>query len=218
MHILYVPDAPVRPRDDYLINALGEAGHVVEPAQSVAEAMFMMSAGEYDVVALDVASLADRPLKRIVEAARGAVLILIADAATAAERSRALRCGADACFPRPVHFMELDVRIEALSRLKPAVAAEPELALEAAARTARSGEIRLPLSVREYGLLDYLARHPGEVLSVERIQENVWGEASDPRPDLVRTNVARLRDRLARTFGRPFIITVRGHGYRFDPQ
>ena len=216
MHILYVPH---RARDDYLINALGEAGHVVEAAADHGDGVFMMSGGEYDLIVLDQPTPTARPLKRIVEGARGALLVLTVDASTPAERARALRCGADACFVRPIHVMEMEVRIEALARLGPRRGGESRdgLTLEAAQRLVRSDAVSLPLSVREYGLLDYLARHPGEVLSVDRIQESVWGEASEPRPDLVRTNVSRLRERLERAFGRPFIATVRGHGYRFDP-
>ena len=88
MHILYVPH---RARDDYLINALGEAGHVVEAAADHGDGVFMMSGGEYDLIVLDQPTPTARPLKRIVEGARGALLVLTVDASTPAERLTARR-------------------------------------------------------------------------------------------------------------------------------
>jgi two-component system OmpR family response regulator len=215
MHLLYLPD---RPRDAYLIKALSEAGHVVEIVADWAEAQALAATGQYDAALLDAAHPDIARVRRIAQAAKGAAVVVLAEAATPAERTEALRAGADACFVRPLHFIELELRLEALSRRAPAPAALGGMTLAAAERTARLGEHSLALSPQEFRLLDYLARHPGAVLPADRIQANVWGDDSDLGPDLVRTSVSRLRRRLERAFGRGFILTVRGHGYRFEPE
>jgi two-component system OmpR family response regulator len=206
-----------RPRDAYLAKALAQAGHVVETAADLAEALLICADGDYDALLLEVADLTDIPVRRLAQAAGRGVLVLVVDRAAAADRTAALRDGADACFVRPVHFMELEARLCALARLGPAgAAAEGALSLDPAGRAARLGERSLALPAREYGLLDYMAGHAGEVLSAEQILEHVWGERDDPRPELVRTAVARLRGKLRGAFGQPFLVTLRGHGYRFD--
>jgi two-component system OmpR family response regulator len=206
-----------RPRDAYLAKALAQAGHVVDTAADLTEALLICADGDYDALLLEVADLADAPVRRLAQAAGRGVLVLIADRAAAAERTAALRDGADACFVRPVHVMELEARLSALARLAPgAPTPEGALSLDPASRTARLGDRGLVLPARDYGLLDYMVSHAGEVLSAGQIQEHVWGEPDDPRPDLVRTAMARLRGKLSGAFGQPFLVTLRGHGYRFD--
>ena len=205
-----------RPGEAYLAQALAEAGHVVDLAADVSEALLTAPAGAYDSLLVEVVDLAQAPIARLVQAAEGGVLVLIADQAEPAARTRALRSGADACFVRPVHFMELEARLAALVRLAPGASTEGPFVLDAAARTASLADRSLVLASQEYRLLDYMARHAGEVISAGQILEQVWGERGDPKPELVRTAVARLRAKLVETFGQPFLVTLRGHGYRLD--
>jgi DNA-binding response OmpR family regulator len=211
--------ASYRTRDLYLARALTQAGHVVDSLESLDDAT-TASADDYDAVLLEVADLADAPLAGLSRCADRAIVVLIADRASPADRAAALRSGADACLIRPVHVVELEARLTALARLSPTLpSALPQtttLSLHAASRTANLDGHALPLPGREYALLAYMAEHPGEVLTAEQVLGHVWGETDDPRPERVRTAVARLRQKLEATFGRPFLITVRGHGYRFD--
>ncbi|MEI9963343.1 MAG: winged helix-turn-helix domain-containing protein [Caulobacteraceae bacterium] len=87
--------------------------------------------------------------------------------------------------------------------------------LTASERSVRLGGVTLPLPPREFRLLEHLMAHPGEVIGVERLQENAWGEASEPQPELVRAVVSRLRRRLRTLSPLPMIVTVAGHGYVF---
>ncbi|RAK60550.1 hypothetical protein DJ021_12420 [Phenylobacterium hankyongense] len=203
--------------DGYLAHALVEAGHVVETAPDLPDLLLSCAGGEYDVVLVEVAQ-PDQALARRIAAAGGGALALVVDTATAAERTRLLRAGADACFLRPVQFIELEARLSALVGLGRRHAAAPPqaLALDPAARTARMGGRSLMLPMRDYALLDYLLGRAGEVVGAEQILEHVWGEVGDSGADRVRTAVARLRARLAAAFGAPMIATVRGHGYRLE--
>ncbi len=205
-----------RPGEVYLAQALAEAGHVVETAADIGEALLVAPAGAFDGLLVEAADLDQVPVAGLVEAAEGGVLVIIADQADPADRTRALRAGADACFTRPVHFMELQARLEALVRLAPGGAAASPLRLDSATRVARFADRELALPASEFRLLDYMSRHAGEVISAAQILEQVWGETGDPKPELVRTLVARLRARLVETFDQPFLVTLRGHGYRLD--
>jgi DNA-binding response OmpR family regulator len=205
-----------RPGEAYLAQALLQAGHVVEAACDVSEALLTAPTGAYDALLIEVADLDEVPIERLVRASDGGLVVLIADQTEPAARTRALRAGADACFARPVHFMELEARLSALVRLGPGLPADSPFALDPATRMARFDDRGLVLPALEFRLLDYMARHAGEVISAAQILEQVWGETSDPKPELVRTVVARLRARLVETFGQPFLVTLRGHGYRLE--
>jgi DNA-binding response OmpR family regulator len=208
-----------RPRDLYLARALIQAGHVVETLDSLGDAAVASAGEDYDAVLLEVADLADAPLAALSRCAERAILVLIADHASSAARAAALRGGADACLIRPVHVVELEARLTALVRLAPALgahAARTALRFDAASRTVSLDGRVLALPSREYALLAYVADHAGEVLTAEQILKHVWGEGDDPRPERVRTAVARLRLKLEAAFGRPLLVTLRGHGYRLD--
>ena len=75
----------------------------------------------------------------------------------------------------------------------------------------------MPLSAREFALLAYLMRHPGQVLSRQQILDGVWGYAFDPRSNVVDVYVGYLRRKLAENGECP-IQTVRGMGYRLARQ
>lgn len=203
--------------DAYLAKALGEAGHVVETASDLAELMLAADGEDYDAVLVEAAGLADVQIPPLAAAAGRGLLVLLVDAATPPEAARALRAGADACFVRPLRFMELEARLLALARLRQAQpAAMPQtLALDPGSRTARAGGRSLALSMREYALLDHLAARAGEAVGADQILEHVWGQGY-AGPDRVRTGVARLRAKLRAAFGQDMIDTVRGHGYRLD--
>ncbi len=207
-----------RPHDLYLVRALGQAGHVVETLNTLDDAASASAGEDYDAVLLEVADLADAPLHALTRCADHRLLILIADHASPAARAAALRAGADACLIRPVHVVELEARLAALVRLTPATPRERRtgLDLHPASRTVSLESHALPLPAREYALLAYMADHPGQVLTAEQILKHVWGDSDDPHPERVRKATARLRRKLETAFGRPFLTTIRGHGYRFD--
>ncbi len=221
MRLLHIT---LRRRDDYLARALVQAGHVVEAASDEAEALLLCADGAFDAVVLEAQDLAHAPLRRLARAAAPAALALVLDEARSAERARALREGADACFVRPVHFREFEARLSALVRLTPHPSAAETLAaggrsgliLDPVLRTARRAGRVLALTSGEYRLLDYLAARPGEVVEPERLLREVWGEQENPSPAQVRSAVSRLRRKLRDGLGAPLLTTVRGHGYRLE--
>ncbi|MCB1102585.1 MAG: winged helix-turn-helix transcriptional regulator, partial [Kiritimatiellae bacterium] len=82
----------------------------------------------------------------------------------------------------------------------------------------RRGESELFLSPREFSLLEYLMRSPGRVFTRAQILEHVWGYGFDPETNLVDVCIRRLRAKVDDRPGESRIETVRGVGYRFQPQ
>lgn len=213
MHLLYATD---RSFDAYLVRALREVGHVVEEAADPADGLAMAGAGDYGGVILDWTAPPDDWTRRFAAAAPDALLLVISASGDEGQHTDLLKAGADACFARPLQFIEVEARLEALARLMHRKGPDPAmLELVASERSARLGGATASLPLHEYRLLEHLMAHPGEVIGVERLQQNAWGEASEPQPELVRAGVSRLRRRLRALSALPMIVTVAGHGYVF---
>ena len=73
------------------------------------------------------------------------------------------------------------------------------------------------LTAREFSVLEFLMRRAGEVVSKLEILDNVWDFAFDGDPNIVEVYVRHLRRKLDEPFGRQLIQTIRGVGYRLDP-
>jgi len=73
------------------------------------------------------------------------------------------------------------------------------------------------VTAREFALLEFMLRHPGDVLSRTAIIENVWDAHFDGDPNIVEVYVGYLRKKIDHPFGKTAIRTVRGAGYRLDP-
>jgi DNA-binding response OmpR family regulator len=125
-----------------------------------------------------------------------------------------LEGGADDYISKPFKFEELLARVRA--RLRPVGSDEPHVLsaggvrLDLRTRRATVGEREVELTSREFGLLEMLLRHPGQVLSREQLLSHVWGYAFDPGTNVVKVYVSSLRKKL----GDDVIETVRGVGYR----
>ncbi|PZF57313.1 DNA-binding response regulator [Curtobacterium sp. MCSS17_008] len=132
----------------------------------------------------------------------------------------ALDAGADDYVTKPFSFPVLVARLRALvrrgSRERPTVLQAGDLRLDPAERRVWRGEVLLDLTSREFAVLEYLMRHPGQVLGKREVIANVWDDDFAGDPNIVEVYVGHLRRKVDRPFGRTAIETVRGAGYRLD--
>lgn len=195
--------------------ALTQDGHAVTTAGSLASAREAISSPP-DVVVLDL-SLPDGvglTLCRELRSARSAVPILVLTAHTeVARRVEALDAGADDFLAKPFAVAELRARVRALGRRGPLprglIHQQGELALDFAARHASRAGVQVPVTAREWAILEVLARRNGRLVARADLLEGVWGEATDSAAGSLEVLVARLRRKL----GSEVIRTVRGEGY-----
>ncbi|WP_461162881.1 response regulator transcription factor [Arthrobacter sp. R4-81] len=133
------------------------------------------------------------------------------------DQTDAFDLGADDYLTKPFSFRVLVARIRALMRrgapVRPAVLSVGSLSLDPAGRGVRRGETPLVLTAKEYGLLHYLMRRHGQVISKSEILENVWNSAFEGGENIVEVYVGYLRRKIDTPFGLQTLTTVRGMGY-----
>jgi len=134
------------------------------------------------------------------------------------DEAEALDTGADDFVTKPFSYVALVARLRALIRRgateRPAVLEAGDLRFDPGERRAWRGEEQVVLTAREMGLLEFLLRHRGEVVSKTEILDHVWDGSFDGDPNIVEVYVRHLRNKLDRPFGRSSIETIRGAGYR----
>jgi two-component system OmpR family response regulator len=173
--------------------------------------------GEYDAMILDV-MLPGLSGYRLVRALRaeGYWLPVLMLSAKDGEHDQAdgLDCGADDYLTKPFSFVVLLARLRALLRRgapeRPAVLTVGELSLDPARRRVTVSGTEVSLTTREYGLLQYLMRRSGDVVSKTELLDHVWDASEETAPNAVEVYIGYLRRKL----GRDVLETVRGAGYR----
>ena len=202
----------------FLRRGLAEEGYTVDVARDADSADAAMAAHEYDLVLLDVMLPGGDGFslcKRWREAGHAMPILFLTARDEVRDRVRGLNLGGDDYLAKPFAFAELLARVQALLRRGvPAprtTVRVGDLVVDAARREARRGGVEIPLTAREYRLLEYLARHAGRVLSRADLWEHVWESPSEPESNVVDVYVRYLRNKLGRS---PDLIkTVRGGGY-----
>jgi two-component system, OmpR family, response regulator len=219
MRLLVVEDEAKMAR--LLERGLEEEGHAVDVATGGEEAIWLATENPYDAVILDV-MLPDvdglEVCRRLRAAGRWSPVLMLTARDAIPDRVSGLDTGADDYLTKPFSFAELLARLRALVRRgapgRPAVLRVGDLTLDPAARRVTRDGAPIDLTAKEFGLLEYFIRHPGEVLSRTRLIEHVWDFAYDGDSNVVDVYIRYLREKVDRPFGRDSIQTVRGAGYR----
>jgi DNA-binding response OmpR family regulator len=134
------------------------------------------------------------------------------------DEAEALDTGADDFLAKPFSFVVLVSRLRALQRRgglpRPPMLEIGDLVVDPAARECRRDGTPIPLTAREFDLLEALARKPGTVRSKHELLDAVWGHDFDGDSNVVEVYMSYLRRKVDAPFGRQSLQTVRGHGYR----
>jgi DNA-binding response OmpR family regulator len=223
VHILIVEDE--RRLATVLRRVLSEERHTVDVAYDGTSGYDLAASDTYDLIILDLMLPGIDGLevcKRLrAENVQTPVLMLTARGAVE-DRVAGLKVGADDYLVKPFAMEELLARVAALLRRGRTMELAPQLhvgdlSLDLVRREARRGGRIIELTAKEFSLLEYLMRHPGQVLTRTQITDHVWRYDFDALSNVVDIYIHYLRDKIDRGFSKPLIKTVRGVGYKIEP-
>lgn len=206
---------------DAITRSLTQSAHSVDVARNGEEADAALSAGEYDLVVLDVElpGLSGLDVLKRLRARRSTIPVLVITVRDAIEeRITGLDLGADDYLTKPFHLSELEARVRALIRRAHSGATSDlvhgRLRLDMAARRAYCNEEPLDLSARELAVLELLLLKGGRVITKQQIIEHLYGWEDVSSSNTVEVFIYRLRKKVE-----PCgidIRTVRGMGYLIE--
>jgi two-component system copper resistance phosphate regulon response regulator CusR len=206
---------------EFVVQGLREEGFTVERAKDGDEGWHYLQSGAWDVVVLDwwlPGPDGLTLLRRFRQAGRRTPVLFLTARDAVSDRVRGLDNGADDYLCKPFAFEELLARVRAAVRRRDqatsTVLSCADVRLDLATQQVERGGRRLDLTAKEYALLLFFLRHPGEVLSRTRIYEHVWDERYDGLSNTLEVHVAELRRKLE-AHGPRLIHTLRNRGYRF---
>lgn len=209
----------------YIANGLTEEGYVVDIRADGQEGLMQAMDETYEVLIVDrmVPGLDGLSLVRKLRTAKVKTPVLFLSAlGEIGQRVEGLEAGGDDYLSKPFAFLELKARIEALRRRSPLQTVDArlrigDLEMDLITRKVRRGEVPIDLQPREFRLLEVLMRNAGRVVTRTMLLEQVWEFYFDPRTSVVETHISRLRTKINKGFTHHLIHTVRGVGYRLDP-
>ena len=218
MKILLIEDyAPLR---ESLQQGLRENGYAVDAAGDGEEGLWYASTGEYEVVVLDLRlpGMDGLEILRRLRAQKNKVHVLIVTAKDSVhDRVEGLDLGADDYLVKPFEFSELLARVRALVRRKydqkEPVIRVADVEVDTSARAVKRSGQPLDLTLREYTIMEILARKAGRFVSRETIQEGVYDFAAELSSNVVDVYIGRLRRKLEMRGGEKILHTKRGFGY-----
>jgi two-component system OmpR family response regulator len=200
---------------------LAAEGFVVDVVHDGAEGLFNAEINTYDVVVLDImlpGLNGYEVCRQMREKGLWTPVLMLTAKDGEYDQADALDLGADDYLTKPFSFLILVARLRALVRrgapARPAVLAAGDLTLDPSSRRVCRGEDAIALTPREFGLLHFLLRHRGDVVSKIDILESVWDANYEGDDNVVEVYVGYLRRKIDQPYGRHAIETVRGVGYR----
>ena len=205
----------------YLKRGLEADGYAVDIANNGEDGLWMAQSQPYDAVILDIMLPRMNGYKVCAElrnAGNWVPVLMLTAKDGELDEAEALDTGADDFLSKPFSFVVLMARLRALLRRgngeRPTVLQVGDLSLDPAKRLVCRGDVEISLTPREFSVLEFLMRHPGDVLGKLDILNNVWDWAFEGDPNIVEVYVGYLRKKIDAPFGKKSLQTVRGVGYR----
>ena len=219
MRILVVEDDPLLGPN--LKKGLEKHHYAVDLANDGEEAVLMGTTTPYDLIVLDV--LLPRlngfeVCRQLRGRKRTTPILLLTALGEVDHRVTGLDTGADDYLTKPFAFRELEARVRALLRRESATKTVElrfhDITLDTGTHEARRGERVIPLNHKEYALLEYLMRHPHQVLSRTMIAEHIWDCDAEHLSNVIDVYIRYLRRKLCEHDEPDVIHTIRGSGYQ----
>jgi DNA-binding response OmpR family regulator len=220
MRLLLVEDDPGVLR--FVLKGLREQAYAVDTAATGDDALYQAEINTYDLIILDV--MIPGPdgfavCNQIRKAGNRVPILMLTALDGVEDRITGLDVGADDYLAKPFAFRELLARLRALLRrsgeLRPPNITVADLVINTASQSVTRGGRRIRLTTKEYALVEFLARHAGQVVGRAAIAEHVWDETFDPFSNLIEVYVNRLRRKIDADSHAPLLHTRRGAGYLF---
>jgi len=210
---------------DSIKKGLEQEKYIVDVAYSGNDGYDLASTEKYDLIILDI-MLPEISGIEICQSLRkennSTPILMLTAKGQIHEKVEGLNSGADDYLTKPFSFDELLARIKALTRRKGeminVVLSLSDLTLNTETYEVKRGKTPIMLSNKEYMLLEYLLRHPNQILTKDKIITQVWDYESKILPNTVEAHIKKLRDKIDVPFKNqlPLIKTVRGFGYKIS--
>jgi DNA-binding response OmpR family regulator len=218
MRVLLVEDDPGIAR--FVAKGLREQSYAVDVVSRGEEALYQAAINSYDLIILDVMIPAPDGFavcKELRNSGQRMPILMLTARDAVEDRIEGLDRGADDYLTKPFEFRELLARLRALLRRPSSVLSASlsiaDLSIDTAGQTVSRAGKAIPMTAKEYALLEFLARNAGRVVGRAEIAEHVWDEEFDPFSNLIEVYVNRVRRKIDAGKVRPLLHTRRGAGY-----
>ena len=206
----------------HLATRFGEAGHIVDAVDTAEEGLFKAQQFNHDIAIIDLGlpGMGGLDLIRELRSMGCTFPILILTArGNWQDKVEGLTSGADDYVVKPFQFEELEARLNALVRRSAgfvqAQIRTGSLVLDFNRKQALVDDQALPLTAYEYRILEYLMRNHQQVVTKDRLIEQLYPDDEERDPNVIEVLVGRLRRKLEPVGNPKLIETVRGQGYLF---
>jgi DNA-binding response OmpR family regulator len=206
-----------------LKRGLEAEGFAVDVANDGTDGLWMATENAYDAIVLDImlpGANGFQICRKLREADDWTPILMLTAKDGEYDEAEALDGGADDYLVKPFSYVVLVAHLRALVRrgtpARPVQLTAGDLVLDPAARSCRRGGVEVELTPKEFSLLEYLMRRPGQVVSKSELLEHVWDYAFEGDPNVVEVHISALRRKIDLPFGEKSITTLRGAGYRFS--
>ena len=204
----------------FIKRGLEEEGYQVDAVHDGDEAVQMARAESYDLLILDVMLPRKDGLSVVRELRQEGMLapvLMLTARDTTDDIVAGLDAGSDDYLTKPFAFAELSARVRALGRRvgrdRGAELTVADLRIDPITRKVWRGEKEIELTIKEYGLLEFLVRNAGSVVTRNMIAEKVWDHSFESFTNIIDVYVNYVRKKVDKGFDRKLIHTVRGQGY-----
>jgi two-component system, OmpR family, response regulator len=214
MRVLVIEDEP--DLRQALAQSLRETGYAVDEAGDGRAGLFKATGSEYDAIVLDLMlpQMSGWDLLHELRKLRATPVLILTARDALPDRVRGLDAGADDYLIKPFELPELQARLRALIRRSAGQTSASielgDITLDTAERSVRKAGQLVPLTPREYALVELLLMHKGALVTRTMIYDHLFDESDDSLSNLVDVHVANIRKKL----GKDFITTRRGEGYQ----